>query len=116
MKGIFSLNNQISPQRRGAAVRRRGGFPNQFPPCTNYIKTRGRIALIEVQNLTYTYSKSTPFEHKALDGVSFRAENGEFIGVIGHTGSGKSTLMQMLNGLLKPDSGAVLLDGRDIHE
>ncbi len=72
--------------------------------------------MIEVRNLSYTYSKNTPFEHKALDNVSFKAENGEFIGVIGHTGSGKSTLMQQLNGLLKPDSGTVLLDGRDIYE
>lgn len=72
--------------------------------------------MIEVRNLNYTYSKNTPFEHKALDDVSFKAENGEFIGVIGHTGSGKSTLMQHLNGLLKPDSGTVLLDGQDIYE
>ena len=70
--------------------------------------------MIEVRNLSYTYSKNTPFEHKALDNVSFQADNGEFIGVIGHTGSGKSTLMQQLNGLLKPDSGTVLLDGQDI--
>ena len=72
--------------------------------------------MIEVRNLSYTYSKNTPFEHKALDNISFKAENGEFIGVIGHTGSGKSTLMQQLNGLLKPDSGTVLLDGQDIYE
>lgn len=72
--------------------------------------------MIEVRNLSYTYSKNTPFEHKALDNISFQAENGEFIGVIGHTGSGKSTLMQHLNGLLKPDAGTVLLDGRDIYE
>ena len=71
--------------------------------------------MIEVRNLSYIYSKNTPFEHKALDNISFKAENGEFIGVIGHTGSGKSTLMQQLNGLLKPDSGTVLLDGQDIH-
>ena len=70
--------------------------------------------MIEVRNLSYTYSKNTPFEHKALDNISFQADNGEFIGVIGHTGSGKSTLMQQLNGLLKPDSGTVLLDGQDI--
>ena len=70
--------------------------------------------MIEVRNLSYTYSKNTPFEHKALDNISFQAENGEFIGVIGHTGSGKSTLMQHLNGLLKPDAGTVLLDGRRI--
>ena len=70
--------------------------------------------ILEVKNLNYIYSAGTPFEHKALDNVSFAVNRGEFIGIIGHTGSGKSTLMQQLNGLLKPSSGSVLLDGRDI--
>ena len=70
--------------------------------------------ILEVKNLNYIYSAGTPFEHKALDNVSFSVSRGEFIGIIGHTGSGKSTLMQQLNGLLKPTSGAVLLDGQDI--
>lgn len=70
--------------------------------------------ILEVKNLTYIYSAGTPFEHKALDEISFSVERGEFIGIIGHTGSGKSTLMQQLNGLLKPTSGTVLLDGQDI--
>ena len=70
--------------------------------------------LLEVKNLTHVYSAGTPFEHVALKDVSFAVERGEFIGVIGHTGSGKSTLMQQLNGLLKPSSGRVLLDGKDI--
>ena len=70
--------------------------------------------ILEVKNLTYTYSAGTPFEHKALDNVSFSVEQGEFIGIIGHTGSGKSTLMQHLNGLLKPTSGQILLGGTDI--
>ena len=70
--------------------------------------------ILEVRNLTYIYSAGTPFEHKALDDISFSVERGEFIGIIGHTGSGKSTLMQQLNGLLKPTSGTVLLDGQDI--
>ena len=70
--------------------------------------------ILEVKNLDYIYSVGTPFEHKALDNVSFSVERGEFIGIIGHTGSGKSTLMQQLNGLLKPTSGQVLLDGEDI--
>ena len=69
---------------------------------------------LEVKNLTHIYSAGTPFEHKALDSVSFCVERGEFIGVIGHTGSGKSTLMQHLNGLLKPTSGSIILDGQDI--
>ena len=70
--------------------------------------------ILEVKNLWHTYSAGTPFEHVALNDVSFSVERGEFIGVIGHTGSGKSTLMQHLNGLLKPTSGSVLLDGKDI--
>nr|MBQ8243662.1 energy-coupling factor transporter ATPase [Oscillospiraceae bacterium] len=70
--------------------------------------------ILEVKNLNYIYSVGTPFEHKALDNVSFAVNRGEFIGIIGHTGSGKSTLMQQLNGLLKPTSGTVLLDGKDI--
>ena len=70
--------------------------------------------ILEVKNLTYIYSAGTPFEHKALDDISFSVERGEFIGIIGHTGSGKSTLMQQLNGLLKPTSGTVLLDRQDI--
>ena len=70
--------------------------------------------ILEVSNLNYIYSVGTPFEHTALDNISFSVEPGEFIGIIGHTGSGKSTLMQQLNGLLKPTSGQVLLDGVDI--
>lgn len=69
---------------------------------------------LEVRDLTHIYSPGTPFQHKALDEVSFSVERGEFIGVIGHTGSGKSTLMQHLNGLLKPTSGSIMLDGVDI--
>ena len=71
-------------------------------------------SILEVSNLNYIYSVGTPFEHKALDNISFSVVPGEFIGIIGHTGSGKSTLMQQLNGLLKPTSGQVLLDGVDI--
>ena len=70
--------------------------------------------IIEVKNLHYVYGEGTPFEHAALADVSFSVERGEFIGIIGHTGSGKSTLMQHLNGLLKPSAGAILLDGEDI--
>ena len=70
--------------------------------------------ILEIKNLNYIYSIGTPFEHKALDNVSFSVNRGEFVGIIGHTGSGKSTLMQQLNGLLKPTSGEVLLDGQNI--
>ena len=72
------------------------------------------MAFLEVKNVTHIYSAGTPFAHTALEDVSFSVERGEFIGVIGHTGSGKSTLMQHLNGLLKPLSGSVILDGKDI--
>ncbi|MBR3972718.1 MAG: energy-coupling factor transporter ATPase [Oscillospiraceae bacterium] len=70
--------------------------------------------ILQVQNLNYIYSIGTPFQHQALEDVSFSVNRGEFIGIIGHTGSGKSTLMQQLNGLLKPTSGKILLDGKDI--
>ena len=72
------------------------------------------MSLLSVKDLSFIYSQGTPFAHKAVDNLSFDIEKGEFIGVIGHTGSGKSTLVQMLNGLLKPTSGSVLLDGVDI--
>ena len=70
--------------------------------------------IMQVKNLSYVYSAGTPFEHKALDNVNFTIHRGEFVGIIGHTGSGKSTLMQQLNGLLKPTAGQVLLNGVDI--
>lgn len=70
--------------------------------------------IIEVQNLSHLYSPGTPFEHTALHDVSFTVGRGEFLGLIGHTGSGKSTLIQHLNGLLKPTEGRILFDGEDI--
>ncbi|NLT40607.1 MAG: energy-coupling factor transporter ATPase [Clostridiales bacterium] len=72
--------------------------------------------IIKTEQLTHIYSKGTPFEHLALDAVDFSAERGEFLGIIGQTGSGKSTLIQHLNGLLKPDSGRVLFEGQDIWQ
>ena len=72
------------------------------------------MALLEVKNLSVVYGKGTPFEKAAVQNVNFSIEAGEFIGVIGHTGSGKSTLIQTLNGLIKPTDGQVLLEGRDI--
>lgn len=74
------------------------------------------MPFLEVKNLSYIYSKKTAFRKEAVKNVSFSAERGEIIGIIGHTGSGKSTLVQMLNGLIKPDDGTVLLDGTDIFE
>ena len=73
-------------------------------------------AVLELKNLSFVYGAGTPFEKKAVDDVSLSIEQGELIGIIGHTGSGKSTLVQMLNGLIKPAQGQVLLDGRDIWE
>lgn len=70
--------------------------------------------IIETKQLTHTYSAGTPFERTALEKVDFQAYPGEYLGIIGHTGSGKSTLIQHLNGLLKPTSGQVLLQGTDI--
>lgn len=72
--------------------------------------------VIEVKDLSFVYGVGTPFEKKAVDNLSFSIKQGEVIGLIGHTGSGKSTFVQMLNGLIKPSSGQVLLEGKDIWE
>lgn len=72
--------------------------------------------ILELRDLSYVYGVKTPFEKKAVDKVTLSIEKGEFIGIIGHTGSGKSTLVQMLNGLIRPTGGQVLLDGTDIWE
>ena len=72
--------------------------------------------VIETKNLTYTYGAGTPFSKTAIEDVNIAIKKGEFIGLIGHTGSGKSTLIQQLNGLLRPTSGTVLLNGKDIWE
>ncbi len=69
---------------------------------------------IKVEGLSFIYGKNTPFEKKAIDDISFSVKKGEFIGLIGHTGSGKSTLIQMLNGLIKPDSGKIFINDIDI--
>jgi len=71
-------------------------------------------SILEIQDASYVYGADTPFEKCALDGVSFSVGKGEFLGLIGHTGSGKSTLNQLMNGLLKPSSGRVLFNGDDI--
>lgn len=74
------------------------------------------MAVIETKQCTVRYSVGTPFEREALENVSVQIEEGDFLGIIGHTGSGKSTFVQLLNGLLKPTEGTVLLNGRDIWE
>ena len=70
--------------------------------------------ILQVERLTHTYSVGTPFQRSAVEDISFAVERGEFLGIIGHTGSGKSTLIQHLNGLLRPTAGRVLLEGKDI--
>lgn len=73
-------------------------------------------SVLELKNLSFVYGQKTPFEKRAVDNVSLSIEKGEFIGIIGHTGSGKSTLVQMLNGLIQPTEGQVFLDGEDIWQ
>mgnify|MGYP002464988864 CR=1 FL=1 len=70
--------------------------------------------ILQIEHLTHTYSAGTPFQRSAVEDMSLSVMDGEFLGIIGHTGSGKSTLIQHLNGLLKPTSGRILLQGRDI--
>ncbi|WP_422484491.1 energy-coupling factor transporter ATPase [Gudongella sp. DL1XJH-153] len=70
--------------------------------------------IIQLKDVDYIYNPGTPFEKKALDGINLEIEEGEFIGLIGHTGSGKSTLVQHLNGLMKPTKGKIIIDGQDL--
>ena len=72
--------------------------------------------IIRVENLTHTYGEGTPFCRSAAENMSLSVYRGEFLGIIGHTGSGKSTMIQHLNGLLKPTSGHIYLEGKDIWE
>ncbi len=74
------------------------------------------MAILKTENLSYVYSEGTPFEKTAVRNINLEINKGEFVGIIGHTGSGKSTLIQHFNGLLKPTSGKIYLDGRDIWE
>jgi len=71
-------------------------------------------AIIETRNLIHLYAPGTPMEHHAINNISLSIDQGEFLGIIGHTGSGKSTLIQHFNGLLKPSSGQIFIDGEDI--
>lgn len=74
------------------------------------------MSILEIKNLSYKYGVGTPFEIAALDNINFTVEKGEMLAIIGHTGSGKSTLIQHFNSLLKPSDGKILLDGKDINE
>jgi energy-coupling factor transport system ATP-binding protein len=89
-----------------------GSMPEQIAERKMVIK----MSVIRTENLTYTYSIGTPFEKTAVDKVNLDIEEGELVGIIGHTGSGKSTLIQHLNGLIKPTSGKVFIDGQDIWD
>jgi len=71
---------------------------------------------IKIENLTFTYMKGTPFEKRAIDDVSLEIHENEFVAIIGHTGSGKSTLIQHMNGLLKPTSGKIYIEGKNITD
>ncbi len=73
------------------------------------------MSLLEAKNLVFTYGQGTPFVTHAVNDVSFTVDSGEIVGLIGHTGSGKSTIVQQLNGLIKPESGEILLNGKNIH-
>lgn len=74
------------------------------------------VPILELQNVSYTYSMNTPYELPALKNINYRVQEGSWIGIVGHTGSGKSTLLQLLNGLLTPTAGRILLKGKDIWE
>jgi len=76
----------------------------------------GDLKMIELKNVVYTYSPKTPFEKTALKGVSLSINQGELVGIIGHTGSGKSTLIQLMNGILKPTGGEVLFNGEKVEK
>ena len=72
--------------------------------------------IIDIRNVNYIYNPNTPFEKKALNNINIQIDEGEFIGLIGHTGSGKSTLVQNLNGLIKPTSGDIIVDGINLTQ
>ena len=74
------------------------------------------MAVIKTDNLSYVYGEGTPFRKVAVDNVNIEIQEGEFVGVIGHTGSGKSTLIQHFNGLLKPTSGKIFIDGEELWQ
>ena len=93
---------EIRPDNENAAVRAEAEHPKEMP-------------VIQLKNVSYTYSPGTAYEVKALQHVNLDIREGQFIAVIGHTGSGKSTLIQLLNGLLKPTEGQIFFEGKDIH-
>ena len=89
-------------------------MPSRRQPKTDWKEETDLEPILQIKNLTHTYGVGTPFQRSAVEDMSFDVYEGEFLGIIGHTGSGKSTLIQHLNGLLKPTAGQVLLGGKDI--
>lgn len=91
------------------------GFKDKAVLSNTKLENNYAETLIEVQHLTHIYGEGTVFEKTALNDINFNIKKGEFVGIIGHTGSGKSTLIQHLNALVKPTSGAIFFDGQDIN-
>ncbi len=115
----FSLNPYVLSIEEAVNELISHGFKGDFNDV-DFIRNKAEYdkkeAIIEVKNLTHIYGRESAFERVALNNVSFEINRGEFVGLIGHTGSGKSTLIQHLNGLAKPDSGEVIVDGENINE
>jgi len=114
--GSASGENTINYSRYNLIFASIFEFRNRLPAYKRGNKMTNTHPIIKTEKLTHTYSVGTPFERTAVCDVEFFANKGEYIGIIGATGSGKSTLIQHLNGLLKPTSGKVYFDGNDIHE
>ncbi len=117
-KSGIDVSEEILNEEDAAEELIRAGLSGKItvPAKAENCKAENGETAAEVKNLVYKYSVGTPFESTAVDNVSLKVEKGSFIGVIGHTGSGKSTLIQHLNGLLKPTSGEILINGKNIWD
>ncbi|MBQ7835020.1 MAG: energy-coupling factor transporter ATPase [Ruminiclostridium sp.] len=117
-KSGIDVSEEILNEEEAAEELIRAGLSGKItaPAKAENCKAENGETAAEVKNLVYKYSVGTPFESTAVDNVSLKVEKGSFIGVIGHTGSGKSTLIQHLNGLLKPTSGEILINGKNIWD
>ena len=115
-KSGIDVSEEILNEEEAAEELIRAGLKGKItmPAASDNTKAESKETAAEVKNLVYKYSVGTPFESTAVDNVSLKIEKGSFIGVIGHTGSGKSTLIQHLNGLLKPTSGEIFVNGKNI--
>ncbi len=117
-KSGIDVSEEILNEEEAAEELIKAGLSGKItaPSKAENCKAESGETAAEVKNLVYKYSVGTPFESTAVDNVSLKVEKGSFIGVIGHTGSGKSTLIQHLNGLLKPTSGEILINGKNIWD